>query len=459
MNKTVRKPTAEQQAVLESVQIRIAEPADLERCQQLLDEHHYMGSPKPVGERLYYVVTDAQGQWRAVLIFAAAAKHLRARDQWIGWTDAQREKRLALVVNNIRFLLVPEQTFPNLGTRSLRLALSRLSSDWQTKYGHPVLVVETFVDPEQFCGTVYAANGWEEVGKTDGSGRHQRDYYVRHDKPKRLFVREVCSNARRSLQAEHLKPALAWVEVKAGVRSRHTAKEIRSIIERLKGVPDYRGRIGTYPLWSLLALYLLAVLCGAPRGSKDLAKFARKLSQGQRRALGIRQRQGRYPAPSQPTCWRLLEEISGAQLEQTLLKVQERLHGPAPKEELIALDGKEPNHGGGQSVLSAVCVPSRYFLASAIVDTKTNEIPVAQKLFPDLDLKGRFVSLDALHTQTETAREIVLAGGGDYLLTVKDNQLKLHQNIETLLPAPKADFPPLAADAHGVSPLPARKGP
>jgi hypothetical protein len=126
---------------------------------------------------------------------------------------------------------------------------------------------------------------------------------------------------------------------------------------------------------------------------------------------------------------------------------------------LIALDGKEPSQGGGQSILTAVYVPSQYYLASAVVDTKTNEIPVAQKLFPDLDLKGSFVCPDAPHTQTETARDIVLEGGGDYLLTVKDNQLKLHQNIEKLLPAPKADFPPLAADAHRVSHLPIRKGP
>ena len=103
--------------------------------------------------------------------------------------------------------------------------------------------------------------------------------------------------------------------------------------------------------------------------------------------------------------------------------------------------------------------PASTYLGSAVVDTKTNEIPVAQKLFPDLDLKSRFVSLDALHTQTQTARDIVLEGGGDYLLTVKDNQLKLHQNIEKLLPAPKADFPPLAADAHRVSHLPVRKRP
>src|SRR5258708_14167012 len=405
---------------------------------------------------------ESQSRWRAallrhirlagrmagLLVFAAAAKHLKHRDGWIGGTDAQRERRLSLVVNNIRFLLLPERTFPNLGARALRMVLARLSSDWQLAYEHPVVVVETFVDPEKFCGTVYTANGWLELGKTDGSGRHQRDYYVRHDKPKRLFVRQLCRNARRSLQAEHLKPALAVVEAKAGVKSRHTVKEIGSIVDSLRQVPDFRARVESYPLWSLLAIYLLAVLCGAPRGSKDLAKFARKLSQPQRRSLGIRQRHGRYPAPSQPTFWRLLQEVSGAELQQVLLAVQEQLRGPVPKDELIALDGKEPKHAGGPSVPTPICVPSQYYLGSAMVDTKTNAIPLAQQLFQDLDLNGRFVSLDALHTQTETARDIVLEGGGDYLLTAKDNQPTVHQNIEKLVPAPKADFPPLETDAH-----------
>src|SRR5258708_3310974 len=352
MDEKFRVPSPQDQKLLESLQARLLEPVELERCNKLLDAHHYLGSPKPVGERLYYVISDLQGEWLALLVFAAAAKHLKHRDGWIGWTDAQRERRLSLVVNNIRFLLLPERTFPNLGTRALRMVLARLSSDWQLAYEHPVVVVETFVDPEKFCGTVYTANGWLELGKTDGSGRHQRDYYVRHDKPKRLFVRQLCRNARRSLQAEHLKPALAVVEAKAGVKSRHTVKEIESIIKLLRGVPDYRKKIGTYPLWSLLAIYLLAVLCGAPRGSKDLAKFARKLSQGQRRALGVRKRHGRYPAPSQPTFWRMLEEVNGTQLEEVLLQVQEQLRGPAPQKELIAMDGKEPNHGGGANVLT-----------------------------------------------------------------------------------------------------------
>ena len=450
MSERFRRPQPEEQTVLDNLQVRLLERHELGRCNGLLDQHHYLGSAKPVGERLHYVVTDPQDEWLALLVFAAAAKHLKYRDRWIGWTDVQRERRLSLVVNNIRFLLLPDRTFPNLGTRVLRRVLARLSRDWQVAYDHPVLVVETFVDPAQFCGTVYTANGWEELGKTDGSGRHQRDYYVRHDKPKRLFVRQLCRNARRSLQAEHLRPALAMVEAKAGPKSRHRVKEIKAIVDYLRQAPEYRTRVESYPLWSLLAIYLLAVLCGAPRGSKDLAKFARKLSQAQRRALGIRKRHGRYPPPSQPTFWRLLQEVSGTELQQILLAVQEHLRGPAPKDELIALDGKEPKHGGSQSVLTAICVPSQYYLGSAMVDTKTNEIPVAQRLFEDLDLKGRFVSLDALHTQTETGRDIVLEAGGDYLLTAKDNQPTVHQNIEKLLPAPKADFPPLETDAHSV---------
>ena len=451
MSTTFQMPAADEQALLAGLQVRLLEPGELARCNELLDQHHYLKSPKPVGERLYYVVTDGQGQWRALLVFAAAARHLRHRDRWIGWTDAQREKRLSLVANNIRFLLLPEQTFPNLGTRSLRLVLARLSQDWQARYGHPVLIVETFVDPEQFFGTVYTANGWEELGQTDGHGRHQRDYYVQHDKPKRLFVRPLCRNARRSLQAEHLKPALAMVEAQARPRSRHTVKEIGAIADQFKAVPEYRSRVESYPLWSLLTIYLLAVLCEAPRGQKDLAKFARRFSQPQRRALGIRRDpHGYYPAPSQSTWCRLLQEMDSVSLEQIVLEVQERLRGPAPKDELIALDGKEPKHGGGQSILSAVCVPSQYYLASAVVDTKTNEIPVARQLFKDLDLRGRFVSLDALHTQSATGREVVLEGGGHYLLTAKGNQPTVQETIQKLLPAPQADFPPLAADAHAL---------
>lgn len=423
------------------------------RAHRLLAKYHYLGDVHAVGEQLFYALTDGRGDWLGVLVFCAASRRLRARDRWIGWSEEQRRRRLPLVVNNCRFLLLPHKTFPNLGSRSLRLTLDRLSADWQARYGHPVVLVETFVDPEQFCGTVYTANGWQELGTTDGFGRVRRDFYVQHNKPKRLFARELCRNARRSLQAEQLKPALACVEAKTRPRSTQSPAHIRSLVEYLKGLPDYRQRIGIYPLWSLVAIAVLAHLCGAPRGQKDLAKFARGLSQAQRRALGVRQQADGYPAPSQPTFCRLMEHIDADELEKIFLQTQEQIRGPAPPEELIVLDGKEPRHGGGHSVLTAVTVPSQHYLGSAMVDQKTNEIPVARELFKKLNLDGRKVSLDALHTQDQTARELVLEHGADYLLTVKDNQPTLRQNIEKLVTAPPADFSPSTghADAGGPS--------
>lgn len=411
------------------------------RARRLLSKHHYLGDVRAVGEQLWYAITLG-GVWLGVMVFCAASRRLRARDQWIGWSEEQRRRRLPLIANNCRFLLRPDKTFPNLASRSLSLALRRLSADWECRYGHPVVLVETFVDPEQFSGTVYTASGWQELGQTDGFGRVRRDFYVEHNKPKRLFARELWKNARRSLQADQLKPALAPVEAKTRPRCTQTPAQIRSLIEHLKGLPDYRRRIGIYPLWSLVAMAVLAHLCGAPRGQKDWAKFAKGMSRAQRRALGVRQQPEGYPAPSQPTFCRMMKYINDEALEQIILQTQEQIRGPAPAQELIVLDGKQPRHGGGQSVLTAVSVPSQYYLGSAMVDTKTNEIPVARELFKKLDLDGRKVSLDALHTQDHTARDLVLQHGADYLLTVKDNQPTIRANIERLVPAPPASFSP-----------------
>ena len=155
MRKSLRLPNEDQQAILDQVQVRLVECTEVERFNQLLNLQHYLGSLQAVGERLQYVATDRQGEWLALLVFSVPAKHLKHRDQWIGWSSAQRHRRLSLVTNNSRFLILPERSVPNLATKVLRLTLDRLSGDWQVRYGHPVLVVETFVDPAQFCGTVY----------------------------------------------------------------------------------------------------------------------------------------------------------------------------------------------------------------------------------------------------------------------------------------------------------------
>jgi hypothetical protein len=443
MAKPKRLPDKTQQQLLEKVQVTVASSKQLPRIGKLLEKHHYLGNLRPVGQRLYYIATDASGQWVAILVFSAAANHLKHRDQWIGWNNEQRRRRLSLITNNSRFLLLPGAV-PNLGSRILRLTLDRLSRDWQARYGHPVLAVETFVDPEQFCGTVYTANGWRELGQTDGWGRCQRDYYVKHDKPKRLFVRALQRNACRNLQARQLKPQLAVVEAKTPPGCTRRVKEIRSIVEHFKRLPEYRERVESYPLFSLAALILLAMLCEAPRGQTDLEKFARGMSQAQRRALGIRRNPtGKYPAPSQSTFSRFLAGVDALKLDETLLAIQRQLRGPAPRDELVVMDGKEPRHGSGASLLTAITVPGQHYLGSAVVDEKTNEIPIAQQeLIPPLELENRFVSLDALHTQHETARKVVMEAGGHYLLTVKNNQPTLRANIEKKVSAPRADFPP-----------------
>ena len=92
-------------------------------------------------------------------------------------------------------------------------------------------------------------------------------------------------------------------------------------------------------------------------------------------------------------------------------------------------------------------MPGEYYLGSAVVEEKTNEIPVARELFEHLDLEARLVSLDALHTQDETARALVLEHGADYLLTVKGNQPTVREQIEKLIPAPKAGFSPSSANS------------
>ena len=139
-------------------------------------------------------------------------------------------------------------------------------------------------------------------------------------------------------------------------------------------------------------------------------------------------------------------------MEEVILAIQEQIRGPAPKEDLIVMDGKEPRHGSGASILSAVTVPSQHYLGSALVDQKTNEIPVARELFKRLELEERLVSLDALHTQDETARALVLEHGADYLLTVsRGTNPPCANRLKHSLPPPRAIFPP-----HEPTPTKAR---
>lgn len=68
---------------------------------------------------------------------------------------------------NARFVLLqPKGQSPNLASQILSLNLKRLSADWQHRYGHPIALVETYVDPQRFEGTCYRAANWMEINQT-----------------------------------------------------------------------------------------------------------------------------------------------------------------------------------------------------------------------------------------------------------------------------------------------------
>ena len=195
--------------MLEQVTVRLLEPDEQERCRygELMRRHHYLKGDTLVGEQLRYVA-EVDDQWVALLSWSAAAYHLRDREEWIGWNAQQRRRRLALVVNNARFLILPKVDCPNLASRVLALCTARLSADWQQAYDHPVLAVESFVDSQLFRGTCYKAQGWQLLGQTKGFERSRQDYYTEHERPKQLWVRELHPEARRLLCAARLPAAL-----------------------------------------------------------------------------------------------------------------------------------------------------------------------------------------------------------------------------------------------------------
>jgi hypothetical protein len=145
-----------------------------------LAEFHYLGYRGTVGENLQYAVTDKDGRLLACLLFGSAAWKCKPRDGFIGWNPEQRQRNLHLITNNTRFLILPFVRVPHLASWILGRVLRRLSGDWQNKYGHPILLVETFVERERFAGTSYKAANWLWLGSTTGRSRqdHQRTLRV-----------------------------------------------------------------------------------------------------------------------------------------------------------------------------------------------------------------------------------------------------------------------------------------
>jgi hypothetical protein len=169
---------------------------------ELVGRYHYLGYAVPYGAHAQYLVWVSKPTPAVVgcLQFSSAAWRLGPRDRWIGWDDATRARQLGRVVTNSRLLVVPWVHVRNLVSTMLRVALRRLSHDWQVRYQVAPLLVETFVDPARFVGGCYRAANWIAVGETAGRGRDDRAHQRHGAHPKCVWVYPLRRDARARLR-------------------------------------------------------------------------------------------------------------------------------------------------------------------------------------------------------------------------------------------------------------------
>ncbi|MFZ5769139.1 MAG: IS701 family transposase [Bacillota bacterium] len=153
---------------------------------QLMRTHHYLGHGRLLGARVKHLVFSCDRPI-AALGWRAAALKLAVRDRFIGWSQAQKRRHLLQVANNSRLLLLPWARLPHVASHVLARSMQALSAHWQAKYGQPLLLLETFVDPRHFAGTVYRATNWIYLGQTKGFGRDGPGYHY-HGQPKEVYV-------------------------------------------------------------------------------------------------------------------------------------------------------------------------------------------------------------------------------------------------------------------------------
>ena len=427
-------------AALGQVVVRLLAPPERERFDQLLVEKHYLHNAR-IGGRSVRYIAELNGEWVALLCFSGAAPHVKAREQWIGWSVRQRARRLGFVVNNSRFLMLSDRhAYPNLASRVLGLALQELASDWLRLWGKPVLLVESFVDESQYRGTCYRACGFAAVGLTAGYGRSSRDYYVKHDQPKQLFLRPLRPDAAAILRRGRLPATLAEHEEEIGGPCPLRAEALGSLLEIFQTLGDSRRGHGLrHPQAFVLACATVGMLLGAG-GYEAMEDQCRKLTQRQLRALGCRydDQQKKYRSPSDSTLFRVINRVDPVAFDR--LVGQWMMGREFAILERLAVDGKTLRGSGRTDgkplqLLSAVTHRLRLTVAQLAIAEKSNEIPAYRPLLETIPrLEGSMITADAMQCQQEAARYTTQERGADYLFGLKGNQEGILERATIKLP-------------------------
>jgi hypothetical protein len=418
-------------SLLKSLKVRALEAHEFQRAGELLDREHYLGDV-PAGRQLLQAV-EYHGQWVALLDWGPATWKLADREEWIGWTPRQKAERLGLVVLNRRFLVLAKTRMPNLASKSLALATKALPGHWEQAHGYPPLLAETFSDIEQYEGTCYKASHWIACGQTKGFERHRIDYYRKHGRPKKLWLKTLNRNTRRLLTAMDLPPAYRKaLNPDSPERDLPLKKDqLQSLGEFLrKNFTDPRRANRTFPCWSLLVFIAMALFAGRDNLAA-IQRYGRFLTQAQRGWLGFRRKKDSpfRKVPSYTALRNLLIQIDPHSFADCLNQWLQTHHGTLPR--ALAIDGKWIR----DRALS-LCLSDHETGAPAAVGfarEKTNndddqsqddfkregEQTVALRLYATTPLENATVTGDALNNNKPQARA-VLDAGGDYFFQLKN---------------------------------------
>jgi len=420
-----------------TIEIRAVEdPVEIGKLQDDLEREHRLGGYKTAGDRLIQEAL-VSGQRAGFLIWDASALKLKDREAWIGWDRRTAARHLKLIVNNSRFLVLDTERQPNLASAILGAAVRILPEQWEAKHGYRPVLAETFTDPEAHAGTCYKAAGWEGIGKTAGFGRIRDEYYVRHDRPKKLWVKPLCTDWRERLLSYEFAPEQKKGELPgAGVRLPVRLRQIESLAEALKKVPDPRRKGATlYPHFALLTVVCLGLMMGAPTIS-EIARIGQLLDERQRMLIGFRTKKGpdgrplRYrPVPNDEVFRRILAHINLGKLNEVLNAWLVEQAGELPR--MLAIDGKVIRQRLG-CILSLVDHEDGTPVAQIATEDKGKELPALDQLLetPGLPIQSTVITGDALFACRDRAQQLVSEQGADYVLSIKGNQPKVVEHAQ-----------------------------
>lgn len=412
-----------------ALEIKAAHSAqDWRQAKAALGREHGLGAGREAGDRLCQLVLE-DGKLVAVLVWCAAAWHLKARDETVGWDAVTRSRRLKLAVQLRRFLVLAATRRPNLASRCLGAGLRELTGQWEVQHGYRPLLAESFSDPESHAGTVYKATNWVQAGVTKGYSQDHTDYYVPNGRPKKLWLKELAPNACALMCARELPAACQGAEGDGGgARSPLKVSQLKSLRDAFVEVPDPRSATSRrHPLPAMLGLIALGLLMGA-RDVLDIWRKVACLSQSQREALGLRVRDkqsGRLTMPGYDALNDLLGAMDPVAYAHALTAFLQAQAGWLPRS--LALDGKSVGNGRCGMIVTLCRHDDGRPVAMTVARGKKEDCEVSEGRAlladPQVQLVNALVTADPLHNKEATVR-VILDKGGDYLIGTKENTSK-----------------------------------